>query len=292
MKQQSTSKSSRASRKLKQVLDTEEVPPANTASKKPSKRCKASNDTSTLSNGPERENTSGLAIFPDELLLEILSYYPDSEPELNEDTGRDADAHFARRERLIALSQTCRNLRRFLRPYVWRRIEVFVGMRVSAATLGTKRQLALELIRQLEIDTIRDPSLAEYVNVVNVMIADYSVKSVIQELTRCLALFPNMHTFKLNHAKLTAPLKQCITHAFSTQAFPQIRSVAVPEGCTSLLKHFPLARHVYLVGATYIQSDYKASILAAHCPLTENISLFIPSRVESFSNLLFRYSTG
>jgi hypothetical protein len=159
MKEQSTSSKSQGSRvssRLKQVQDNppEDVPPPNVSKKHP-KRCETSS--------PERENTTGFAILPDELLLEILSYYPDSEHELNEDIGKNADAHFARRERLIALSQTCKNLRRFLRPYVWRRIEVFTGMRVLTGTLRTKRQLAFELIRQLEIVTIRDPGLAEYV---------------------------------------------------------------------------------------------------------------------------------
>ena len=159
MKKQSTSSKSRVSSRLKRVLDNppEEVPPPNVSKKHP-KRCKTS-DTSS----PERENTNGLAILPDELLLEILSYYLDSEPELDDDVGKNADAHFARRERLIALSQTCKNLRRFLRPYIWRRIEVFTGMHVSTGTLRTRRQLAFELIRQLEIVTIRDPGLAEYV---------------------------------------------------------------------------------------------------------------------------------
>jgi hypothetical protein len=162
MRKQSTSSKSQGSRvssRLKRVLDNapEDVPPPNVSKKHP-KRCETS-DTSS----PERENTTGFAILPDELLLEILSYYPDSEHELNEDIGKNADAHFARRERLIALSQTCKNLRRFLRPYVWRRIEVFTGMRVSTGILRTKRQLAFELIRQLEIVTIRDPGLAEYV---------------------------------------------------------------------------------------------------------------------------------
>jgi len=35
-------------------------------------------------------------------------------------------------------------------------------MRISTGILGTERQLAFELIRQLEIVTIRDPGLAEY----------------------------------------------------------------------------------------------------------------------------------
>jgi len=39
-------------------------------------------------------------------------------------------------------------------------------MHISAGILRTQRQLAVELIRQLEIVTIRDPSLAEYVKYV------------------------------------------------------------------------------------------------------------------------------
>jgi len=142
----------------------EKVLPPGNASKKPSKRRRSFND-SPIS---ERENTTGLGTLPDELLLEILSYYPESEPGPNEEyTKEDADAHFARRERLTALSQTCRNLRRFLRPYVWRRIEVFTGMRVSAGeVLNTQEKLALELVRQLEIVTIRAPELAEYIKYV------------------------------------------------------------------------------------------------------------------------------
>jgi hypothetical protein len=63
--------------------------------------------------------------------------------------------------KLEALSQACRNLRRFLRPYVWGRIEVFTEVRVSSGeTLDTEQQLALELIRQLEIVAIRNPSLS------------------------------------------------------------------------------------------------------------------------------------
>lgn len=75
--------------------------------------------------------------------------------------------HFAHRERLIALSQTCRNLRLFFLPYIWRQIEVFTGMRASTGeVLNSEEQLALELVRQLEIVTIRDPDLARYVKYV------------------------------------------------------------------------------------------------------------------------------
>ena len=167
MKKRTRPSRSQGSRKVEKALESSApekvLSPADT-SKKPSKRRRDSND-SPIS---ERENMNRLATLPDELLLEILSYYPESKPGPNEEYSKEnADAHFARRERLIALSQTCRNLRRFLRPYVWRRIEVFAGMRVSAGdVLNTQEKLALELVRQLEIVTIRAPELAEYIKYV------------------------------------------------------------------------------------------------------------------------------
>lgn len=179
-------------------------------------------------------------------------------------------------------------------------------MRVSTGVLKTKRQLALELIRQLEIVTIRDPGLAEYVkyveptgnlgllknvllltfemsSVVNVMIGDYSVGPVLQELARCLAIFPNVHTFKLSYTQVTMLLRQAITRVFShCKAFPQIHSITVPKECISLVKYFPGARRVNIIGESrQALSAYNTSILAC-CPLMENISLVIPSSVELF----------
>ena len=117
-------------------------------------------------------------------------------------------------------------------------------------------------------------------SVVNIMMGDCSVGNVLQELTRCLAIFPNVHTFKLNNTQLTNLLCQAITRGFShCKTFPQIRSVTVPKYCGSLLKSFPGARHVRITGSAQDLSAYNASILACG-PLIEHISLSIPSGVE------------
>jgi hypothetical protein len=70
----------------------------------------------------------------------------------------------------------CRSLRSIFLPYVWQRIEVCANPRIPDKTsvadarrlqrkLVTK-ELATELITQLEIVTIRDPTLAQYVRYV------------------------------------------------------------------------------------------------------------------------------
>jgi len=118
-------------------------------------------------------NSGGLPALPDELLLEVLSYYPPiSLPTLSR-KHIDTAAHIARRETLLTLSGLSSNLRRFFRPYIWQRIEVCAGMPVGKTTLNQangkeeKKAFALELLRQLEIVTIRNPTLAQYVECVS-----------------------------------------------------------------------------------------------------------------------------
>ena len=123
---------------------------------------------------PERRgvNTSGLAVIPDELLLEIVSYLPSPPAPSESHEYRYAVAYMQQRDLFLALSVTCRRLRQFFRPYVWRRLEVTSGMPIGETTLypgGGKEgnvAYATELVRQLEIVTIREPSLAEYVQYV------------------------------------------------------------------------------------------------------------------------------
>ncbi|KIM45472.1 hypothetical protein M413DRAFT_442140 [Hebeloma cylindrosporum] len=213
-----------------------ELPPSNAVSQKPSKRTKhSSEDTQSPEAGAKAQD----------------------KPELSEYSSvTDATAHFSRRERLIALSQTCRNLRRFLRPYVWCRIEVLDRMIPTTvqSVMDAEPRLALELVRQLEIVTVRDPSLAEYVKVVNVMIGNHCIRDVLRELARCLALFPNLEVFRMDHIKRgpyrrKLHINQAITYGFDRyKSFPQIRSVRIPRSCYIMQKYFPNAQMFWLNG--------------------------------------------
>ena len=140
---------------------------------RPRKQRKA--DSKNTPSEPEKRgiNTSGLAVLPDELLLEIESYLPSlPAPSGTLSSSEDAMAYVQQRDLFLALSMSCRRLRQFFRPYLWRRLEVTTGMRIGETILslqsGKKGEAAYatELVRQLEIVTIRDPSLAEYVQYV------------------------------------------------------------------------------------------------------------------------------
>ncbi|KIM42036.1 hypothetical protein M413DRAFT_27563 [Hebeloma cylindrosporum] len=265
---------------------------ANNTSKKVSKGRK----TYKAAPSPECENITGLAVFPDELLLEIISYYPDSEFDPDEECSKqieDANARLARRERLTALSQTCRNLHRFLHPYVWSRIEVFGGMRVGGptgtpTTLFGEDELAVELIRQLEIVTVRDPGLAGYINVVNVAIKSHCIRRVLRELARCIAMFPNLHTLMIkmsNNAMTPLALDLTINSSFGPyESFPQIRSIIIQQECNALLKYMSGARYIRFEtsGAYYHMSDQQLRALdfATCVPLLEDLCVFLPSHME------------
>jgi hypothetical protein len=118
-------------------------------------------------------NTRGLLSLADEIYLEILSHLP-AFPIPTKHRENDNDLYGHRRLVLDALSQTCRTLRRVFLPYRWQRIEVYDRMDLGGGPLpgikyktsrvtSVSKVYAMELLRQLEIVTVRNPSLAEFV---------------------------------------------------------------------------------------------------------------------------------
>ena len=125
-----------------------------------------------------KENNQGLPDLPDELLLEIISHFEAVDPLAPEEISSLSDSdlnlptphHFKRRDALIALSKTCRRLRRVFRPFVWERIEVRSGMTVGqparllehSRARAKKKDFSKELLRQLGVATT-DPTLVQCV---------------------------------------------------------------------------------------------------------------------------------
>ena len=115
-------------------------------------------------------NTSGFAALPDELYLEIISHFP-AYPIPCGRKSVDIEAVRDRHLTLLALSQTCRSLRPAFLRYLWQRIEVYDGMETGKGRLHPRygrrpfanKTYAEELVRQLEVVAVREPSLARHV---------------------------------------------------------------------------------------------------------------------------------
>ncbi|KDR79821.1 hypothetical protein GALMADRAFT_153580 [Galerina marginata CBS 339.88] len=256
-------------------------------------------------------NTNGFPMLPDELLLEIMSFYPPKsdllsmEPNDYRALAQDASEYAVKRDTLIALAQTCRNLRRFCRPYIWSRIEVCHGIRVGEAVLGvwTKgsttasidRMFNAELVRQLEIVTVRDPSLAKYIKLLNVDLRDYSTPTVLAELARCIALFPNLRLVKLNVSsskRKTDKLDTAVGKAFSSYLYPQVDQAFVSKSAIAFLRCCPSLRLANLMDyGIRRSSDYGLAMrLKGSCPRLENLMMGIgevdcKETLQAFPNL-------
>ncbi|KDR79836.1 hypothetical protein GALMADRAFT_241923 [Galerina marginata CBS 339.88] len=240
-----------------------------------------------VDDAPIGDNAKGLPALPDELLLEIMSPYPvpKLDPLLKDIQNRlavaeEANKHSKRRDTLTALSQTCRNLRRFFRPYVWTRIEVCYGMYVAGEILGNAsqnhRKFNCELVRQLEIVTVRDPSLAQYVKLLNVEVTNYSTRSILAKLARCIALFPNLRLVKL---RISLPSRKVDNQAavkgkaFSRYSYPQIHHVIVSRSAFAFLLSCPSVKSVDVQSSREWPCRFEPRYLKGFCPHLENLAI-------------------
>lgn len=117
---------------------------------RPSKRVKARHDgaTNTASSStsiqPISQGKKGLTTLPSELLLEIVSHFPEIEIEIILDCRQSLPVDFRERfTALRALSQTCKELRSVVLPLAWERLE-------ACTTAGNATQFYKECGMNLE----------------------------------------------------------------------------------------------------------------------------------------------
>ena len=134
--------------------------------------------TTQASSSTQAVNASGFPALADEIYLEIMSYIPVVPIPSTNDSPLYPELRRSRHETLLSLSQTSRSLRRFFWRYLWQRIEVCEGMKIGdeddvsednlylprlSRDIKTNRRYNAELVRQLEIVTVRNPQLAQHV---------------------------------------------------------------------------------------------------------------------------------
>ncbi|KAF8170397.1 hypothetical protein BJ912DRAFT_912141 [Pholiota molesta] len=251
-----------------------------------------SSSSATPTIEPHSANTSGLLSLADEIYLEILSHLP-AFPIPNEHRGTDTELYGHRRLVLDALSQTCRTLRRVFLPYRWQRIEVYdrmdlgrgplrgMGYKKSRAT-SVGKVYAVELIRQLEIVTVRNPSLAECVTVLDILVVDYSATTVLPELARCIGLLPNLHTVqihfdvKVSQRSFDETQRRLIKESFAPYTYPNIRTACVSTDGTAFLRSCPGLK-LLMPWKTEGYYLYEFEEIVTRCPSIETLG---PLRIE------------
>ncbi|KAF8816630.1 hypothetical protein BYT27DRAFT_7127478 [Phlegmacium glaucopus] len=263
--------------------------------------------TPQTSSGTQAVNTSGFPALADEIYLEILSHIASVPIPTQISSPPHPEIRRSRHETLLSLSQTCRSLRRVFLRYLWQRIEVREGMKVGdendtlmnpsfnycRANKKLLQKYTVELVRQLEVVTARNPQLAQYVNYVDVFIGEYSFNSVVAELARCLSLFLNLHTIQIDvTSRSKRSLEKTFERTFKKYSYPQIRNVFFMSLSESLLGSCPEARRI---GFTTSWAIPRSSLqrIADNCPRLEVLEGFICGSdtdtckfvVENFPNL-------
>jgi len=186
-----------------------------------------------------------------------------------------------RRKTLHSVSEVCQNLRRVFRPYLWQRVEVYLGQ-----TEKPKKYFAKEFLRQLHVVTIQDPYLAEHVRyakaiglkfshfyiasrIVDAEINDSTFRPVFVELGRCFSLFPNLHTVK-------------IVTKFLQKSSGEKAMAAARRGFKKSI-HYPQIRSAILY-------PWDFPLLAA-CPNLESLAIF-PVFPEPPFQVLLKFMKG
>ena len=105
--------------------------------------------------------------------------------------------------------------------------------------------------------------------VVNVILQSYCYDTVIAELARCLALFPNLHTLQV--LGLGMRRGEITYKVFRGLKFPQIRTLVVPSPGYYMLPSFPNVKDVTCIGGC---PEVFWETLFAHCPNVVSLGTF------------------
>ncbi|KAJ7481929.1 hypothetical protein FB451DRAFT_1237576 [Mycena latifolia] len=160
---------------------------------------------------------------------------------------------------LRALSETCRRLRHIFLAKAWERVEVCATSKIAEVHERRSRrvddqiarELATELVRQVEIITIRNPSLGQHVKTVTVVLTQWSQKTVLPEFFGSLALLPNLETLQVLRLHATDHHMRESNFLMTPGTppkwvFPAVRTLVVDQPALFLLKCCSRVEHLTL----------------------------------------------
>jgi len=233
--------------------------------------------------------------FPNETVLEILSYFPEiaaKHVNCNScgqrflDDPSIASPDYLREDALLVLSQTCRGLRQRLLPLLWKRFNCY-NRKVGGAWY---KRVSNEMeVRSVVLSNPKNKELATYVQCVltifflfylestilityysrscHVVLTRCSTKTVLPAFAQALKSMTNLETLEVLHAhsQMTTPLK----NAFEGFSYPWIKTVILPSCAHNILRCCPGVISVTcteedgskLVGALAAANSTKVEVL-------------------------------
>ncbi|KAJ6481575.1 hypothetical protein C8R47DRAFT_982492 [Mycena vitilis] len=217
-------------------------------------------------------NTSGLPSLPFETLDEIVSHLTSvAVPYSVGERPFLCPTQLEYSESLRSLSETCRRLRRVFLVRAWQHLQVCASRRRSTRSRWPK-ELAEELVRQLEVVTIRNPTLASHVRIITVCLTEASAETVFAEFFRCLSLFQNLETVQIVHTPPRKPrhlikkYKCPFREALRGCTFDSIRTLVLAPGALSMLKCCPNVATFKLLSNPRRPLDPQLRRLARYAP--------------------------
>lgn len=134
----------------------------------------------------------------------------------------------------------------------------------------------------------------------DIFIGQYSIKTVLAELARCLSLFSNLHTVQIDVVssfRRGAYFGEFFEQTFKKHSYPQIRNVFVTYFSVSFVASCPQARRIGFTRHSSMPSSCLRTIMS-NCPRLEVLEglggvFLIPDDFECafLSLFLSRYCT-
>ncbi|KAF8761803.1 hypothetical protein RHS01_01214 [Rhizoctonia solani] len=245
-----------------------------------------------MSASSTRSASRGFLALPNELVSQILSYYPEIKTIhiLMNPTfignWKDAENYFVRFDVLRSLSQLCRLARDIYLPLLWERFQVCLTTNVEGQWF---RSIGQTMERKSK-GMLRNKHLWPYVKVVTVTLTRFQTSKILPPFVKLLRALPNVHTLEIPHAHsaMTGALKQ----AFGGKTFPTIQRIILPTCSHEILRCCPEIREVTcneddggrLIGALVQNGCKKLEVLRGVSPgpvLMKRVQIDVQSAKDS-----------
>ncbi|KAJ7661948.1 hypothetical protein DFH06DRAFT_987519, partial [Mycena polygramma] len=238
---------------------------------------------------PSTNPMPSLPDLPTELLMEIVSYYPELYPAFDACTYGVPHDQFSGKDSLRALSQTSRVLRDIFLPALWSRVHAcFTSRNRPKRKIKTRAKMLERRMKGIRNTTYIVPSLSITLEECNM----YNWQPM-AEFIRVLDLLPNLR--ELTILQLSAEMVPVFQTSCDGKIFPSVLRLALSDGGSApLLRYFPnvqtltchwynsiaivtaakeYCRHIHTVNNIRLSAEFVKCWLQSPCTMPSLMSI-------------------